>query len=192
MQAILNKIELRALCFVLAVAVASLAVVVIKKNDKITAFRLDLSVANERIAELEANQANIDANIAAIDARDVLDNLANKTGEFEAEIGKLTNDLKTLVQETTALATEEGGVFDNLLKNVQGLIQKFQGEVPAIQKNIETLANTIENKVSGTLERIEPPATPELQAPAGNLIPNNQPINNEGLGESNELESKKQ
>ncbi len=175
MQAILNKIELRALCFVLAVAVASLAVVVIKKNDKITAFRLDLAAAAERISELEAKQANISANLAVGDARAVLDNLSDKTGEFNAEIGKLTNDLKTLVTETTKLASEEGGVFDNLLQNVQNLINRFQGEVPEIQKNIETLANTIENKVSGTIQEIEQSApteqTPSVEAPAGDLIP---------------------
>jgi|GEM_PF-2154336 len=175
MQGVFNKIELRALCFVLAVAVASLAVVVIKKNDKITAFRLDLAAAAERISELEVQQANIEANLAVGDARTVLDNLSNKTGEFNAEIGKLTNDLKTLVTETTKLAKEEGGVFDNLMQNVQNLLGRFQNEVPAIQKNIETLANTIENKVSGTIQEIKQPAptepTPSVEAPAGSLVP---------------------
>lgn len=156
-QIFLSKIELRALCFVLAVAVASLAVVVMKKNDKIAAFRLDLARAYERISELEAQQASVDAALAVEDVRDVLNVVAGRADAFGAEIGKLTEDLQSLVSETTKLAKEEGGVFDSLLNNVQNLVQRFSGEVPELQKNIETLANTVESKVKNTIEKIEQP-----------------------------------
>lgn len=154
-KGILACVELRALCFVLAVAVASLAVIVVKKNAKIDAFRIDLAVAYERISKLETELEKKNTAKTVGDVKSALEEVSKKTASFEKEFTTLTTNLNNLLNETNALAKEEGGPFDALFNNVKNLVQRFTDDVPEIQENINTLATSVEEKASQKMEEIE-------------------------------------
>ena len=96
LKCIIQKTDLRALCFVLSVAVASLAVVVIKKNDKVKAFRVDLAEAAERISDLEAQLADKEAAVAIEDVQGALQYISSQTSNFEKELDSFMQDLDDL------------------------------------------------------------------------------------------------
>lgn len=171
-QKVIQKTDIKALCFVLSVAVASLAIVVVKKNEKVKAFRLEAAEYQQKISALEAKLAAENSTSTIVDVQDALNEISAQTEHFKQDISELTNSLKNVVGEATNLATEEGGAFDGFLNNVKDLIQRFQSEVPQMQKEIETLANTIENKVSNSINEID-----QQEAPMPEAEPMTQPLN---------------